>query len=192
MSKKDALLAAIIGLVIAVILLLIGANIALTIPFGGTLILIFPILSVAGLWLSSLIARRIFIVWQAAKFFLVGVLNTFIDLGVLNLFIFLSGVASGSLFSVFKGIGFVIAVVNSYYWNKIWTFGARQGGFISFFLVSAVGLLINVGVASLVVNVIGPPPTVAPSAWANIGGLIATLIALVWNFVGYKFIVFKK
>jgi hypothetical protein len=31
-----------------------------------------------------------------------------------------------------------------------------------------------------------------PARWANIGLAMGTLLALVWNFIGYKFIVFKK
>jgi len=43
-----------------------------------------------------------------------------------------------------------------------------------------------------VVNVIGAPTGIADKTWANIGGLTASIIVLSWNFIGYKFFVFKK
>ena len=56
----------------------------------------------------------------------------------------------------------------------------------------AVRFVINVAVASFIVNVIEPPGHISPRLWANIGAFSATLISVLWNFWGYKFIVFKK
>ncbi|PIP92113.1 hypothetical protein COW77_01700, partial [Candidatus Wolfebacteria bacterium CG18_big_fil_WC_8_21_14_2_50_39_7] len=87
-------------------------------------------------------------------------------------------------------------VINSYFWNKHWTFGVSDSAnikeFSQFMAVSLVGFAINVGAASLLVNFIGSPESISPERWANIGALSATIISLVWNFVGYKFIVFKR
>lgn len=137
---------------------------------------------------------------QGAKFIIVGVANTLVDLGVLNLLIFISGISAGPTYSLFKGASFSLAVINSYVFNKFWTFsasaqgygGQRKKEFIQFFIVSLVGFGINVGVASLVVNVIGSQFGIADKLWANVGAMIATLIGMSWNFLGYKFIVFKK
>src|SRR3989344_2662710 len=101
------------------------------------------------------------IIRQAIKFVLVGILNTLVDLGVLNLLIFASGIASGFGYSAFKGISFTVAVINSYFLNKFWTFKMRETEgvkreFAQFFIVSLIGFGINVGVASFVVNVVGP------------------------------------
>lgn len=136
------------------------------------------------------------IIKQAIKFVLVGVLNTLVDLAVLNVLILVSGVSSGFGYSVFKGISFTVAVINSYFLNKFWTFKVQKMGgakkeFAQFFTVSLIGFGINVGVASLVVNVVGPQFGIAPKIWANIGAICATLVGMTWNFLGYKFIVFK-
>ncbi|MDO8663552.1 MAG: GtrA family protein [Candidatus Wildermuthbacteria bacterium] len=143
---------------------------------------------------------NLLIIRQAVKFVLVGGLNTLIDLGVLNLLIFMTGIATGFGYSAFKGISFTVAVVNSYIWNKRWTFkgsesnkGAKEFG--QFLVVSLIGFGINVGIASLVVNVIGNPfvfSGISAKLWANAGAIIATFCTMTWNFVGYKFIVFKK
>ena len=64
--------------------------------------------------------------------------------------------------------------------------------FGQFFIVTLIGLGLNVGVASFVVNVIGPQFGLNETLWANIGGITAAFGVTVWNFIGYKFIVFKK
>lgn len=151
------------------------------------------------------------VLYQVIKFSMVGMLNTLIDLGILNILIWLSGIASGPAYSIFKGISFTAAVVNSYFCNKFWTFrkerdcprrglslsscekeaAASEGDFVKFLAVALAGLLINVGVASLVVNLIGPCFGLSEKIWANAGAVAASLIGLAWNFLGYKFWVFK-
>jgi putative flippase GtrA len=134
--------------------------------------------------------------FEVAKFALVGALNTFVDLGVLNIFILLTHEASGTPYSVFKGISFTVAVINSYFWNKSWTFKSSSQKssreFLSFIIVSVIGLMLNIGTASILVNVIGPIGGISARLWASLAGIAATFVALLWNFLGYKFIVFKE
>lgn len=144
--------------------------------------------------------KNLLLLFQAGKFILVGALNTLIDLGVLNLLMFISGIASGIWFPVFKGISFMAAVINSYILNKFWTFksaGSENKGkeFVQFLTVAVIGFGINVGMATLVVNVISPQFSyswMSETIWANIGAIVATFCTMTWNFIGYKFIVFKK
>ncbi len=131
------------------------------------------------------------IVRQFTKFFLVGAMNTLIDLGILNLLIFASGISFGLWYSVFKGVSFLIATTNSYFWNKRWTFESSQKKFSQFLIISTIGFVINVGVASFLVNLIGPQASLTVKVWANVGALAGSAIGLMWNFLGYKFIVFK-
>lgn len=135
---------------------------------------------------------------QFSKFVVVGAINTGIDIGVLNLLMLVTGYNQGLYFSVFKAVSFIAAVSNSYLMNKFWTFRQQSqtvhvGTQMSqFFIVSIIGLAINVGVASLVVNVVSRPDFISSTIWANIGTLIATAVSLIWNFIGYKLFVFKK
>ncbi|MFN7088812.1 MAG: GtrA family protein, partial [Candidatus Paceibacteria bacterium] len=126
---------------------------------------------------------------------LVGVLNTMVDFGVLNFLIYITSIAVGVWFSVFKGTSFVASVINSYFWNKYWTFEKREPvskkEFLQFLIVSVTALLVNVGLASIVANVIGPQAGLSPKVWANVAALTGSLFAFLWNFLGYKFIVFK-
>lgn len=161
MRKSDILAALVIGEVSAWLALLIFKNIRLELPFWWGLPIILPVLSVIGLFVASILGKKLLIIYQAAKFLLIGILNTLIDLGILNFLILITGAASGLSFSAFKGISFLVAVINSYFWNKFWTFEKKETTkakkeFVQFFIVALIGLGINVSIASLVVNVIGP------------------------------------
>lgn len=214
--KKDYLLVSLIGFLIGLLLLPILKNIQLPFfepSFENILLAILVLIVFANLALalSFLIGSRLPVFLQFAKFVAVGTLNTLLDLGVLNVLIFLTGIAVGFWYSLFKGISFILAVINSYFWNKYWTFtptrtnagypqtkseSPRQSAllkeFSQFLIVSLIGLGINIGTASLVVNVVGPAANISPERWANIGALAATAVSLIWNFIGYKFFVFKK
>jgi len=159
--------------------------------------LVFPIFCAVFLYVSYLIGKKIKVIFQFGKFILVGGLNTVVDFGVLNLLIFLTSITSGWFYSIFKAISFLVATLNSYFWNKFWTFGkhnttksARE--FLQFLIVSITGLCINVGMASLVVNKIGVQWGLSSEVWANIGAAAGSISGLLWNFLGYKFIVFSN
>ncbi|MHB8652035.1 MAG: GtrA family protein [Minisyncoccota bacterium] len=132
-----------------------------------------------------------------AKFFMVGVLNTAIDFAVLNVLIFLFGMgAHGELYGAFKAVSFMVSATNSYFLNKYWVFektdasGAKEP--LLFLAVSGVGLLLNVALSSLVFLALTRGYHVSIGIAVNIGALGGTLIVLAWNFIGYKFFVFKK
>ncbi|MBU4298691.1 GtrA family protein [Patescibacteria group bacterium] len=197
MKKTDAKISIIIGFLIGVFFFIILKNIGIKIPYLWILMIVFPPLSLLGMFIISLLGKRFLIILQIGKFLLVGALNTFIDMGVLNILIWISGIASGVWYSIFKGISFLIATTNSYLWNKHWTFEKRKevfapGEFSKFLILTTIGFSINVGIASFVVNVIGPQLGLGAKIWANVGAFTAVLVAWFWNFLGAKFIVFKK
>ncbi len=133
---------------------------------------------------------------QFARFFLVGILNTAIDFGVLNLLMYISEKSSGFYYPLFKSISFLFAVTNSYFFNKHWTFKATEkdnaGEFFKFTIINLIGWGLNVGTASYIVNIIGAPEGLSPILWGNFAAISATVVTLFWNFIGMKFLVFKK
>ena len=156
-----------------------------------------PIAALICLYISYLLDKKISVIFQAGKYVSVGILNTLLDLGVLSLEVFLTGITSGLFYSLLKGISFLLAVINSYFWNKFWTFKKpttkeTKKEFVQFLIISGVGFGINVGIASLLVNVIGPQAGLRPQVWAILGATAAIVFSMVWNFLGYKFVVFKK
>ena len=197
MEKKDATISLAIGLLIGIFFFIILKNVGIEIPYSWALIIVFPPLALLGMFVVSLLGRKFLTILQVGRFLLVGALNTFIDLGVLNILIWLSGITAGLWFSVFKALSFLVATTNSYFWNKHWTFEKGRNGFAAkefskFLGVTAVGLSINVGIASIVVNIIGVQFGLSEEMWATIGAVTAAFFAWVWNFLSSKFIVFKS
>lgn len=144
------------------------------------------------------------LVAQFGKFVLVGIMNTLVDLIILNTETILSGVKEGAGYAVQKGFSFLAAVIFSYFLNKNWTFGDRSREeqakkFSQFLVISVIGMIINVTVATLAVTYLKPSINSAlnlafltDQVWVSIGALCGTAVGLIWNFAGYKFIVFKK
>ncbi len=208
LSKKDYFLISIIGFCFAIFSIPILKNINL--PFIHIdyffiilMIMFFSVFAVFALWIASIIGNWFPVVFQFAKFGAIGAFNTFLDWGILNFLIGITGIAVGINYSLYKGFSFLIATVSSYFWNKHWTFSTSQktneletsdsssevGKFIT---VSTIGLGINVGLASLVVAITTPLQIMSPEQLATAGAALATILSLIWNFVGYKLWVFKK
>src|SRR3990172_6721793 len=190
--------------IVALFLILISKNLERDIPILDVLIrskwLIFflvPALATFGVYGTFRLGRRRPVLFQFGKFITIGLSNTAIDFGILNLLIFITDIERGYFYSLFKAISFMIAVINSFFWNKFWAFESSNTKgtgkeFFQFMTISGIGFGINVIVASFVVNVIGPVGEISARLWANLGAFSAIAISLLWNFLGYKFIVFKN
>jgi putative flippase GtrA len=209
--------------------------------------------------IEQLLIRRP-VILQLLRFAAIGVLNTAIDFIVLNFVSKTLGITSGTQLGTINIIGVIVALIQSYYWNRYWTFGFGQTTdlvknffrlvavgligvigfvavligvnfgalpiyylfiliafviaeivawimfglhktdtpsanhqFLTFLVVSAVGVLIN---SSLIAVVSGYLATGAyfsnPDLAKNIAKVAATAVSLIWNFVGYKLIVFRN
>ncbi len=198
MKKTDFVIALVIGELVAFYFIYLfkfldGQNKA--VPYA--LPVIFPILSSICLWLAFLIGKKFVFVFQLAKFLLMGVFAALVDLGILNFLILFSGISAGIIFSVFKGVSYIAATCGKYLGDKFWAFEKKEvikvgNEFFKFLMVTLIGLLINVFVASLIVNAIEPQFGLSKAVWVNIAAIIAAIVTVIWNFPGYKFLVFKK
>jgi len=198
MGKRDLKAGLIIGTAVGLLSQLILTNIVASpgylLRFGA--FIAFVILAPLALYVAYLIGKMIPVIYQFAKFAAVGTLNTFVDIGVLNLEIFLSGQAGGLSYPVFKAISFIVATTNSFFWNKYWTFGAggtkASGEAPKFYLFAAIGWALNVGTATFIVDGLTRPVALSPNIWANLGALGGVAASFLWDFLAYKFFVFKK
>lgn len=134
---------------------------------------------------------------QFSKFIIVGVVNTGLDFLVLNILIRLTGITAGKEIFVLNTISFSVAVINSYFLNKYWTFQDQTSRgepvkFSQFIAVSVVGVILNSLVLTAITTSVAPLFGLGAVLWANIAKLFATGISLIWNFIGYKFFVFKR
>lgn len=204
MKKQDVKFALSAGFLSGFLLLAVIENLKeevravfhLNILLIGFIVVVFtPLLFIAFLWVVSLLRLKFYSIFQFAKFLIVGILNTLIDLGVLNFFIFLSGINQGIFFAIFKTISFSSAAINSYFWNKAWTFEKKfalnKKEFFRFYLVTSIGFFLNVG-GAVFVNSLYPAHSFSRDAWANIAALSGIFLGMMWNFLNYKFFIFKK
>jgi len=168
-------------------------------PFMIFWALFIPAGAILGLYLFYLIAKyknKIGFL-QLGKYGIIGVLNTLLNAGVYNVLIFITNIASGFTVDSFFIIAFIITVINSFFWNRYWTFERTGTETVSkdafqFFFISTAVAIINFSILHLIINVIGVPTGLDPKIWANIALAFTVIIAFFGNFFGYKFIVFKK
>jgi putative flippase GtrA len=115
---------------------------------------------------------------QLTKFFAVGGSGY-----AVNLFVFwLCSHPLGLHYIASATVAFVFAVFNNFWWNRHWTFGAREGhaGFQAarFFVVSIVAFFFALGVLELLVSQAGLPKLAAQA--------ISIVVATPLNFIGNK------
>jgi len=205
--------------------------------------------------LASFLQRQP-VILQLCRFAAIGFLNTGLNFIISNLISKFLGVEQGNNLGLISGLGFIVALIQSYYWNKDWAFGQQalnllqnflrlvwvgltgvlavalvlvgskvsapyyfylgilviflliqfimwkgfglsgssssdtKNPFLLFFIVSFIGFLINVGIVakfSVAVHL-----TSSADLNKNVAFVVATVVSLVWNFIGYKLFVFKK
>lgn len=203
------------------------------------------------------------LILQLLRFAAIGVLNTALDFIILNFVSKSLGINSGLQLGTVNVLGFAAAVVQSYYWNKHWTFDAAQTAdavknfirlvvvgaigaagflaviagaqwnaqplyyvlvlvifliveviawhgfglgqsgsatgmvasshqFLAFLVVSVIGLIINSVLVGVLSGYLVTSLAINPDLMKNLAKIVATGASLIWNFVGYKVIVFRK
>ena len=159
---------------------------------------IFPVLAVFGVWISYLIGKRYLFVYQLAKFLLIGAFFSVFDLIIFNFLLGYFGISREEIvrYAVFVVISFTIVTVIKYLGDKYWAFeksGMDRAGMeiTTYFVITLISGVIQTASASFLFALI---PSIFGNAMvvgniAKIGGIV---IASIWNFLGYKFIVFKK
>ncbi len=131
-----------------------------------------------------------------SKFSLVGLSNAVVDIGVLNLFLWLQPTREVSVLVLYNAVALVLANVNSYVGNTLWTFrgraehNLRQG---TLFFVQA---LINISVSSGLFWVLIRPLLVDTDIPAylvgNVAKIISVVVASVISFFILRYVVFSR
>ncbi|MBA2679541.1 MAG: GtrA family protein, partial [Ktedonobacteraceae bacterium] len=87
------------------------------------------------------------IFWQLLRFSIVGGLNTFVDLLVFNLLIWGLPTQDSGLLVVYNSLAYLVGAMNSFCWNKLWTFRQRSSAtndqLVSFAFVTSLGIICN-------------------------------------------------
>ncbi|MBI1755137.1 GtrA family protein [Candidatus Azambacteria bacterium] len=206
MRKVDIISSSILGLLIGALVPFVLWRIEKSVPLENYLFIMFAVCAPLGLWVASLFARKRLVLFQIGKFGIVGTANFIVDVASFHaIILFSGGVKPRDLFVVlglavttwtlFKVLSFVVATSHSFLWNKLWTFGERdmektEIEYAHFLMVSIAGLLINGAVFSVVFAL--RPDSSAEALWGTLGAAAGAMAGMAWNFVGYKFFVFKK
>jgi putative flippase GtrA len=200
MKKIDLILALVTGEGVAWLFIWLLKNSPnLNFPFLNWLLpILFPILAVFALWIADEIGKEYLVVYQLAKFILIGAFFAIFDLIVLNLLMEKFGISKGSGFkySLFVAISFVIATTVKYIADKYWAFEKTEKTqmgteFTKFFFITIISGLIQVGVASFAFNLLSSSG-MTEIVLGNVGKILGIGVASIFNFICYKFIVFKK
>ena len=194
--KKDILIGALVGLITGIFLIITLSY--LSVDLENKKVVVPPAIAVlfgAGVWLGYFLSKFLAFFRQFGKFAAVGFLSASIDFAILNAMSAFSGITAGGTVGFVNVPGFLVAVINGYLWNRLWVFRTDDGDklfhdFPKFLGVTTVGLAINSGIIILLTTLFASPASIGTTAWLNIAKVLASVVALVWNFVGYKFLVF--
>ncbi len=159
--------------------------------------LFFPFFTLFCLWVAHAIGRKWLFVFQAAKHALVGAVATIIDLKLFEGLVWLAAMAITINPIIAKGLSFLVATALKYWGNKYWAFQKHEQENMyheagKFFGVTLFGLLIDVAAFYYFTSISGPLFGIPEAAWLKLSVIFAGLAAAIFNFVGYKFFVFKK
>lgn len=191
--RKDLLTAIFVGFLTALIWIPVLGNLGGYFRGGlWALLIIVPVAYVVGLYICGILFNQIKPLYLFMKYVIVGFLSAGIDFAIFNVFIYLTGVEKGLEIVLFKAVSFFFAMLNSYNWNKIWTFEFAGRRFFQFAVVTIIGFLVNVGLTSLIINFIPPMFGFTQLAWDNLASAAAIIVNVILNFTGYKIIVFKS
>lgn len=131
-----------------------------------------------------------------SKFSVVGGVNAAVDIGVLNLLLVLGPTRETTTIVLYNAVALVLANVNSYVWNSLWTFRGRAA-FDSYQTTAFIGqALINIGVSSLLFYILIRTVMVNTEVSAYVAGNVAKIVSiLVASTISYflmRYLVFSR
>jgi len=135
---------------------------------------------------------------QFIKFLATGGINTFVDFAVLNALILGFGLVQGDpKYMYFKAVSYIVASCNSFVLNKWWVFKSTKeraaAEALPFAIVNILGLVVNTTVSLFVFHgAASLLPQLGTQVLANLGAVTGTVVVLLFNFIAYKFFIFKK
>lgn len=201
--KKDYWYAAVIGLITAFFGRLLLINNEAQLAFGGislplwSLFLIVPVTEFFAYIVASRLFSRILFLKQLGRFGIVGLMNVSVDIGIATTLrrAYEIDPKSVEMLPILITASSV-AIINSYFWQRMWTFRekAPPSGkeFIAFVVVTLIGLGINTSVAFLAIHGIAALDSLSADRILTLSKILATTVSLFWNFFGYKFFVFRS
>jgi putative flippase GtrA len=131
-----------------------------------------------------------------SKFSLVGLSNAATDIGVLNLFLWLEPTREVTLLVLYNGVALVLANLNGYIWNTLWTFRGRAEHDVRQIVLFALQVLVNIGISNGLFWALVHPIIVyteVPTYLAsNVAKIISVTVASTISFFIMRYVVFSR
>jgi len=122
---------------------------------------------------------------QYFSFIIIGIISVSLDF-ILYLFLLFLGLDT----VISKSISFAVVIFFPYYANRKYTFNSSRSGpkvFVSFIMLNLVTLIVNVTSNEVSLHVLGTTQYMIILSF-----IIATSVSALLNFLGMRYIVFKK
>lgn len=126
---------------------------------------------------------------QGIRHIITGGFADLVDIGIFNLLFFFFPWQN-----FIKAVSFLIAASIKYFGNKYWVFEKQENDgrikeILQFLAITLIGLVINVASFSFFIKMnFG----ISLFLCREISLVLALLVTAIWNFLGYKLLVFKK
>ena len=131
------------------------------------------------------------------KFIVVGIISSIVDFGLMNLFT----LAFNLSLVLSQAISFTVAVLNSFFWNRYWTYPDSRSKsvvqqLVQFTIVNVVGIAIRTPLISWLDNILfklldnlpfPPLPLSTMVISQNTALAISILVVMMWNFFINRF-----
>jgi putative flippase GtrA len=138
---------------------------------------------------------RLSLFLQFLRFCLVGGLNTFVDVLVFNLIVWSFPTQDSGLLVVYNSVAYAIGALNSFCWNKLWTFRQRSSAsgdqVTRFMLVTSLGIICNDAFLWLATNIL-TSLSLSSFIWINVAKISAIAGSVAVSYIGMRFSVFTK
>ncbi len=135
------------------------------------------------------------LLFQFLRFSLVGGLNTFIDVMVFNILVLAFPTQHIHRLVFYNTLAYLVGAVNSFCWNKLWTFEERfkikRGQVARFALVTCLGILCNDALLWLATNMLAAF-SISGFLWTNVAKISAIAGTVTISYIGMRFSVFIK
>ncbi|GAC1647348.1 MAG: hypothetical protein NVS4B12_15030 [Ktedonobacteraceae bacterium] len=131
--------------------------------------------------------------WQLVRFALVGILNTSVDILLLNLLLWRFPTHNANLLLSYNSLAYLLGAINSFYFNKYWTFNhskkTTRSELLRFALLSLFGILCNDSIIWIAAQLLHP--LIASNfLWANTSKAVAIIGTATISYLGMRLWVF--
>ncbi len=113
-----------------------------------------------------------------SKFSIVGLSNAGFEFMALHLFLWLQPTRDVTLLVIYNGIALVLANLNSYAWNTLWTFRGRAEHDMRQIVLFGLQALVNIGISNGLFWALIPPVIVYTEVPTYLAGNVAKIISV--------------